>query len=414
MGSPVSGRGGPAEVAPDDTPPARPRSLWLFLVGSVGEFCGYALLLSVVPLWASRHGLGELAAGATTGVFMATTVAAQFTMPFLLRRLGYRAALVVGSVLVGAPAPGYLLSAAPVVLFGVSALRGVGFGMITVAGSALAAELVPVAQRARAAGRYGVAVGLPQLVCLPAGVWLAEHAGYPAVFLLAGILPVAAVLPVLAITDPVARRPAAGAATGGPATSGVTRLLGPWVVMLVTTVGAATVLTFLPIAAGGIAPAALFALSAGMLGARWLAGVCGDRPGAVGRLLPLGVVTAGCGLLAVASGVARHGTGPGAAVVVLGAALVGVGFGVVQNESLVLMFHRLGRPGYGLASTVWNVGYDAGTGLGAVVVGAVLAAAGTPTGFALAGASVFVVLPAALLAVRRSRAEAAARVAPER
>src|SRR5437588_1159036 len=165
------------------------RSLWLLLVATVGSFAGYALLLSVVPLWASGHGVGDLGAGATTGTLMATTVATQLAMPHLLRRVGYRAVLVAGSALLGAPAPWYALSASPGVLFGVSALRGVGFGLITVAGSALTAALVPVCRRGRATGYYGVAVGLPLLGGVSAGVWLAQHVGYPVVFLLAGALP---------------------------------------------------------------------------------------------------------------------------------------------------------------------------------------------------------------------------------
>lgn len=388
--------------APDDADAAGERSLWLLLVGTVGSFGGYALLLSVVPLWASSHGAGEFGAGATTGVLMATTVATQLAMPRLLRSLGYRTVLVAGSVLLGAPAPWYALSASPWVLFGVSAVRGLGFGLLTVSGSALAAELVPVSRRARATGHYGVAVGLPQLVGLPVGVWLAQHVGYPVVFLLAGALPLAAVLPVLGITEPVARRPVRGAAHRAPSWAGFPRLLGPGSVMITTTVGATSLITFLPITLGTIAPAALFLLSGGMLGGRWLAGALGDRFDPVGRLLPAGVAVAVCGLAGTALGVSLPAAGTGPPLAVLGAALCGVGFGVVQNESLVLMFDRLGRPGYGLASTVWNIGYDAGTGIGAVVVGALLTVTGAAAGFALAGASVLAVLPVALLAVRRS------------
>jgi hypothetical protein len=54
----------------------------------------------------------------------------------------------------------------------------------------------------------------------------------------------------------------------------------------------------------------------------------------------------------------------------------------------------------GHASTVWNVGFDAGTGLGAVVIGAVLSSSGAPGAFALAGLFAFAALPVALAVTR--------------
>jgi hypothetical protein len=66
----------------------------------------------------------------------------------------------------------------------------------------------------------------------------------------------------------------------------------------------------------------------------------------------------------------------------------------------MVMFDRAGSAGYGLASTVWNVGFDAGTGLGAVVIGAVLSWGGAPGAFALAGLFAVAVLPVALAITR--------------
>ena len=64
------------------------------------------------------------------------------------------------------------------VLLAVSAGRGVGFGLVTVTSSLLIAVLLPEAERGRGSGRYGAAVGLPNIVGLPAGVWLTSS-GHP-------------------------------------------------------------------------------------------------------------------------------------------------------------------------------------------------------------------------------------------
>ncbi|MFC6003605.1 MFS transporter, partial [Streptomonospora nanhaiensis] len=166
----------------------------LLVLASVLSFSGYVLLLPVVPLWAARGGAGELGAGATTAVFMGTTVLTQLAMPWLLDHGGYRWTFAVGALLLGAPAP--LLAAATDLgpLLAVSALRGVGFGMVTVVGSALAARLVPPEQIGRAAGYYGMAVGLPHVLLLSGGVWAALNLGFEAVFWAAGAAPVAGAL----------------------------------------------------------------------------------------------------------------------------------------------------------------------------------------------------------------------------
>ncbi|MQA17460.1 MAG: MFS transporter [Pseudonocardiaceae bacterium] len=127
--------------------------------------------------------------------------------------------VVAGMLLLGLPAPLYLLSSAVGPLLAVSLVRGLGFGMLTVAGSALVAELVVPGQRGRASGRYGVSVGIPQLVLLPAGVGVVDVVGFGAVFWLAAALPAVGAL-VAAEQDPAgraARRGALNPAPGGPA-----------------------------------------------------------------------------------------------------------------------------------------------------------------------------------------------------
>lgn len=68
----------------------------------------------------------------------------------------------------------------------------------------------------------------------------------------------------------------------------------------------------------------------------------------------------------------------------MGAGLVGIGFGAVQNDTLVTLFARAGAARSGAASSVWNTAYDSGTGLGATALAAVLGAAGAPWSFGVA------------------------------
>lgn len=377
----------------------------LMLVATVLGFGGYALLLPVVPLWASAA--GGLAAGATTGALMLTTILTQLGVPRLVARWGYRPVLGAGLVLLGAPTPLLALSSALGPVLAVSAARGVGFGLLTVVGSALVAELVPPAEHGRAAARYGVAIGVPQLVLLPAGVTVVDVAGFTGVFVAAGVAPLLGllVLPALRVPGPMAAvgargravpRPSAEDPPGAPAGSGPGRRLAaaPLVAMLTCSMAQGGLVTFLPLAVPGSAvlvAAALLVTAAGALVGRTVAGRLVDRHGMSGRLLRPGMALAavGMGVEVLALG----GPVGGGLLLVVGAAVVGVGFGLVQNDALTTMFAASGPAGYGSASAAWNIAYDAGTGIGAVGLGAVA----DPFGFRAAfGLSAVVLLVAGL------------------
>ena len=363
----------------------------LMLGATVCGFSGYSLLLPVVPLWVERGGSGALGAGATTAVLMAATVLTQLAVPWLLARVGHRWVLAGGSVLLGAPAPLLALSADLAPVLALSALRGVGFGLATVAGSALVAELVPPEQHGRAAGRYGLAVGLPQLVLLATGVAVVEQVGFTVVFIAAGVGPVLGALLVPAIRVPRATRATAPVAPN-PGLLARSALL-PVLAMLTCSVGQGGLITFLPLAvpgAGLLVPAALLATSAGALLGRLVAGELVDRRGWGGRLLAPGMLLTAAGLVAE---VVAVGTGAGV-LIVLGAAAVGVGFGIVQNDAMTVLFAAFGSSGYGTASAAWNISYDAGTGVGALGLGAVA----EPFGYSAAFGAAAVLLCGAVAA----------------
>ncbi|MFP5072368.1 MFS transporter [Pseudonocardia nantongensis] len=396
-----------------------PRSLTslpfrLLLVATALGFGGYALLLPVVPLWVARGGSGEFGAGLTTGVLMAVTVGTQLLVPALLRRVGHRPVLLAGSVLLGLPTPLLALSADLAPVLAISALRGVGFGLATVAGSALVAELVEPSAHGRASARYGYAVGVPQLAFLPAGVAVVDVLGFEGVFLVAGITPVAGALVVAFLRGPHRVRTASRRAGGtgpGPGSGPVeARAAGtghprehrrrlpavPVLAMLTCSTAQGGVITFAPLVAPGArfaVPAALFATALGALVGRGVAGARTDRSGRPGALLPVGTLVAAAGML----GVLAAPLAP--VLLVLAAAAVGFGFGLVQNDAMVTLFAAAGPLHYGAASAAWNIAYDAGTGLGASGLGAIA----EPFGFAAAFGTTAAVLLVATPLLRRRR-----------
>jgi MFS family permease len=360
----------------------------------------------VVPLHAAAGGASPAAAGATTGVFMASTVAAQLTVPAVLRRIGPRAGLVVGVLALGAPALLLVATAALPAQFAVAVVRGLGFGLVTVTGAALIVDLAPPGRRGRATGLYGLAVGLPQLGLLSGGVWAFEALDGTWVLLAGALLPVLAAPACWRLPGRAAAPPPTGPGRRALPADAVT---GPWTAMVVSAAAAGGVITVLPLwtpapgtvgLAGGtaIAAVALSVLTAGQLLGRGIAGEIADRARPAGPLITL----VGLGIVALGAAVVGLGGTSAGWVVLVGAGLVGLGFGAVQNDTLLTLFARAGPERSSTASTWWNTAYDAGTGLGAAALAAVLGGLGGSAAFAIAAVACVLVVP---LAARHPRGE---------
>ncbi len=347
------------------------KGLALLLLVTVMAFGNYAGLLSVVPMWAAEGGAASVAVGGTTGLMMGATVAAQLASPWLFRLLSLRGMMVLGAVLLGLPTPLYILSDGLLWILAITVVRGVGFAMMVVSGAALVAELAGMGKLSTVASLYGAAAALPNLGALAGGVWLAQTVGFDVVFWGAGIACVSAA--ALSLLLPPAR-----AEFSFSSLAGMGRVLPPLILFLVTAAAFGALTTFLPLAGpdAAEAAAALLVASAALIMGRLGAGFLGGRILA-GRLVVVSSLAVGGGL----GGLAVSLDGP-LPVLLLGAALIGAGFGGAQNDSFVATVERFGPGKSGAASTVWNVAYDGGFGLGAVALGGVIGAAGYGGAFA--------------------------------
>ncbi len=357
-------------------------------------FAGFAATLGSLPWWAAEGGASVSTAGLVTAAMLVTTVATQAAVPAVVRRLGSGRSLAIGLVALGAPCPLYALFTDLGPLLAFSAVRGVGFALLTVIGSTLTRLLAPPGRHGEAAGLYGLAIGVPGVIVVPGAVALAQSAGYWPVAVLAA-LPVLAVPAALALSDD---RDAADATA--PSVIGhrraVLRVLVPSVLLLVVTLAGSGVVTFVPIERPDGLLAAVALLVFGVTGAagRWRSGVLADRSGTA-LLLPASLVTTASGVAGVAGGLA----GGSDALLVGGAAISGLGYGAVQNLTLVAAFRRVDPADVPTASAVWNISFDAGTAVGAVAVGAVAAWGADAAGQGGVGVAAALGMCAVLLAV---------------
>ena len=120
---------------------------------------------------------------------------------------------------------------------------------------------------------------------------------------------------------------------------------------------------------------------------RWWAGRLGDRLGHARLLAPaLAIAAAGmAALFWLASPIA----------VIVGMGVFGLGFGILQNATFALMISRMPESGFGTASAIWNLAYDAGYGAGPAAFGVFVGATGYPAAFALSALVMVAALPLA-------------------
>jgi predicted MFS family arabinose efflux permease len=395
----------------------RSESLWqltavrhLFVVTLLG-FSSFGLTLAALPTWAGQGGASHRTAGLVTTVMLATTVATQGLVPAMIVRLGSGPALALGLLLLGAPAPLYGLSAHLGVLLPVSVVRGTGFALLTVIGAALTGSVAPPERHGESVGLYGLAIALPNLLGVPAGVALTQSGHFSLVAILAAS-PVLAI--PLAVRSGFGRRVRSFDPPSGPETPESTAKAGrelssrqvvlltlaPAIVLLLVTAAGGGLVTFLSIQrpTGALAATGLLVFGAAAALARWRVGALVDRVGPR-VLLPASVLATVSGFAGVALCLLG---GASYDLLLLGSAFVfGLGYGAAQNITLVIAFARAGAAGAPTASAVWNAAFDTGTALGAVAVGSLAdAGLGLPKSFLVAAAVVLLALPVGMKLTR--------------
>ncbi len=370
------------------------RALLVRFVSIVGSSLGFYLPLSVVPLVARDAGSASSAGFATVALLLAT-VSCELVTPRLVSLVGYRTALAVGLLLLGAPSIVLVFAASTPAILVVSVLRGAGFAVCATAGGAVTASLIPAERRGEGLALVGIVGGVPGMLALPAGVWVALRWGYAPVFVLTTVATLLALVSVPGLPSRLSSSP-----TGDVEEIGVlaglrsVAIRRPATIFATSTAAIGVLVTFVPLAvtaaSAWVAAAALLAQPAASTASRWLAGRIGDRRGQACLLAP-GLVLAIAGMLGVAL---THSP----AAVIGGAFVFGLGFGILQNATLCLMFTRAPEGSEGVVSAIWNASYDLGMAAGALGGGLIVVHVGYAVTFVLAA---LVMLPA-LVGVRRT------------
>jgi predicted MFS family arabinose efflux permease len=353
------------------------RALALVIVAAFSGFSCLYMLLPTVPLIAAQTS-GRLGAGMATGVFMTATVASQALMPWILRRFEGHTVFVLGLVVLGLPGVCYALSRHIAVILAVTAVRGIGFGVIAVMGAALCALFADPARRGQALGVYGFFTAGAGIVYPPLGVALFDGGHRQALFVVSSALAIMggaltwALLPRRALAVP-----AAGSVR---AVVRDRRVLATLLTFFPAAMLFGAIYSFLVLLHPHVGSGALLAFGIAMTSGRLLAGSRVDRTRFEVLAIPAVIVTV---LGSLGLGLVTDD-----AATVVAAAAAGAGCGVLGTATLADVMRRSGAAHYAAGSTAWNLCFDGGAAVGSSGLAVVAATASLEMVFLLAAAAV--------------------------
>jgi predicted MFS family arabinose efflux permease len=335
------------------------------LVAAMGLYSfNFSLLISTVPVIA-HHAGGS--AGLVNAILLGMTVCWQFATPVLRRRLSDRTLYVAALAFMGAPTLIYVWAADAVgAVYVASAIRGAGFGILTVIGSAMIIERAPRERHGRTVGQLGIATGVPGIFGPPLGLSLL-HSRAPDVPNYLGFVVCAAGIVLILRIPSAAARPRSSAEPDIDLDSSLRLLRDPVVrrlfaAFMIASIAWGATVSFLPLTLTqrGLASAAAFLLVSGIAraGGRWGVGFLSDRGVRADLVRPASLLVIVAGLLLLAAA-------PGAAAAVLvSAAAYGTGLGIFQTLMLLGMMERVRGPHFGAVSGLWATALDSGGILG--------------------------------------------------
>lgn len=324
-------------------------------------------VLPVLPRYVHGPlGSGDLAVGVVIGSYAITGL---LLRPFAGRfadHRGRKPTVLVGATLVAVGGFMYMLPLGVPGLIAARLVLGAGEGAVFTAGSAWIVDLAPVERRGRVIGLYGLAVWAGLSVGPLLGELVQHAAGYTAVWLLAGALPLLGAAIADRVDDPFRPSPRIAEEEHPLIAKEAVR---PGTALALSSIGYGTIAAFVVLLLEGRGVdhgATVFAAFATMVVLTRLLG--GDLPDRVG---PARVaIAAAC---VEAAGLATLGVAQSLPVALAGALAMGAAFSLIYPALSLIVVNGVSDRRRGAALGTFTAFFDAGVGLGAPLAGATAA-----------------------------------------
>lgn len=307
-------------------------------------------------------------AGLVAGIFVIGTLLGRLVIGQMIDTLGRKRTMIVGTAAFALTACLYFLSHSVATLIVVRFLHGLALGVASTAAGTAVAHIIPPDRKAEGIGHYSLSTTLASAIGPFLGLWLLEHANFNWIFASCLVIAVLGLLAALWLQVPEID-PAHKEILGFEFSFG--RLLESRAVPVsaVTFLGGlcyASVLAFINVYAAelGLVTAASFffiVYSAVVLCSRPVTGRLMDRKGSSVVVYPCCVLLA-AGLVLLAN---AH-TG---AVLLVAAALIGLGFGNLQSALYAVAVKVVAPHRMGLATSTFFIFMDGSLGFGPYLLG---------------------------------------------
>ena len=344
------------------------RNFFLAWLARLSFFFAFHQMQPVFPIYLGGMGASSTVIGSVMATFTITATAARAPIGLLVDRFGRKIFLNLGIILFSAATLGYAW--APSLLFIVlfRILHGIGWSGCTTAVGTLAADIAPEKRRGELIGYAGMASNVGAAMGPLVGFAMFRQFGYRGMFLTAFGTVLSSLLAAARIQEPKL-----GPVGPHRRQKWIEAVTVPESLLSATTAaflsfGHAGIGAFLPLYAlerGLENPGIWFALyAAGLLLSRPLAGKISDRVSRRAVVLPgFTLNLAGMILLAFA---------PSSFWLLASAPITGIGYGAAHATLMTETIDRASPQRRGLSMAQFQLFFDLGIGIGAVLLGGLL------------------------------------------
>jgi MFS family permease len=351
----------------------------IVMIASAGiSFCNY-FFFSTLPIYAQKISGTAACAGLMTGVYTLAALAVRPLSGILADKMGRTKLLILGALLCTIACALYNFASVLILLIFMRILHGIGFGMHSTSGGAVAADVIPKSRMAEGLGYFGLYGTIAAAVAPGIALSIIENGetqNFQTLFILAALVSFASMIIDCFITYERKNKKVVNSSTllKNPAVSDSENLpktfLGfeyavflPAAVLILLYIAMSSVTSFLPLFAlekhlGNIG--LFFTINAmGLFLSRLLLGKVADKRGVDVVVIPSLIVSAICFVLIPFINSLFY--------LLLIAFPLGLAQGAIGPAINTLMFNRCSLERRGTASAAYFSSIDIGYGFGSVI-----------------------------------------------
>ncbi|MFN0073650.1 MAG: MFS transporter [Chloroflexota bacterium] len=361
--------------APESTT-LRERNFILVLANQFLAYVSNQLILPVIPLFLAGQGHAESFIGLVIAAFNVTSFSARPVFGRWVDQGHPRAALTASCVLLSIASWAYLIPNM-LVLFVVRAVHGLGWAGVNAVSSAWVAHLAPTNRRAEAVGYFTVTQSSTVAFAPVIGIWLFNNYGFAPTFTIAGIVAAISVVVILQAKERTVHTATSNSGSAALYSSAkpslLNRMIEPSALLSTLLLAAMQVnvpafssyvpLYFMSLSVTGVEVFFLASGISSMLG-RGMLGRFADR---IGRLQSIAL-----GSTIQLLGLALMGQSRDLIGLTLGGVTLTLGQSMSHPSLYALVIDRAAAERRGAALATYTMGFQLGSGVGAVIYGFVI------------------------------------------